>query len=524
MLELVSGVVGRFCIGASSPYFSLVAKVCGGVIGDDVFQSDLASRIPSRRLPSRRTFAPEISFQLGSYLMSRSQNSNRSSRGQNLPAQLQQVHLHAAGIDIGSEAHWVAVPAQADEKPVRKFGAFTGDLEQLANWLQQCGIETVVMESTGVYWIPLFELLEARGFEVWLVDSRKLKSVPGRKTDVVDCQWLQQLHTFGLLSHAFRPEERIAILRAYLRHRAMLVQYSAQHIQHMQKALQQMNVRLDNVLSDITSLTGLQILDAILGGERDPHKLAHLRDPRCANPEEVIAQALHGNWREEHLFALRQARELYRLYHQQIAACDDQIQAYLATFEDQTDGQPLPPGPRHGKHRTTPNFDTRQALYRLTGTDLTQIDGLDGHSALKLIAEIGTDMSLWPTVKHFTSWLSLCPGNKVSGGRRLSSRTKRSSNRAREILRQAVNGLHRSTSALGAFLRRMKTRLGGPAGITAAAHKLARTVYNVLKHGWKYEDKGQAWYEEQFRDRQLKSLQRKALQLGYTLIQAPQPS
>lgn len=456
--------------------------------------------------------------------MSRSKNPNPSHRGQNLPAQLQQVHLHAAGIDIGSEAHWVAVPPEADEKPVRKFGAFTGDLEQLANWLKQCEIETVVMESTGVYWIPLFELLESRGLEVWLVDSRKLKSVPGRKTDFVDCQWLQQLHTFGLLSPAFRPEERITVLRAYLRHRTMLVQYSAQHIQHMQKALQQMNVRLDNVISDITSVTGLQILDAILGGERDPHKLAQLRDPRCANPEAMIAQALQGNWRAEHLFALRQARELFRMYHQQIATCDEEIQKCLATFEDQTDGQPLPPAPRRAAHRTTPHFDTREALYRAIGTDLTRLDGLDGYSVMKLIAEIGTDMSRWPTVKHFTSWLGLCPGNKISGGRRLSSHTKPTSNKAREILRQAVNGLHRSSSALGAFLRRMKTRLGGPAGITATAHKLARLVYNVLKHGWKYEDKGQEWYEQQFRDRILNSLQRKAQQLGYQLIPTPQAS
>jgi transposase len=441
-----------------------------------------------------------------------------------LPAQLQQVHLHAAGIDIGSESHWVAVPPEADAKPVRQFGAFTGELEKLADWLKQCGIETVVMESTGVYWIPLFELLEARGFEVWLVDPRKLKSVPGRKTDVVDCQWLQQLHTFGLLSPAFRPEERIAVLRSYLRQRTMLVQYAAQHIQHMQKALQQMNVRLDKVLSDITGVTGLMILDAILDGQRDPVKLAQLRDERCQNSAETIAQALRGNWRDEHLFALRQARTLYRLYHEQIAQCDRQIEAHLATFADQTDGQPLPPSPRRAPHRTTPKFDTRQAMYRMSGADLTRLDGLDGHSVLKLISEIGTDMSRWPTEKHFVSWLSLCPGNKVSGGRRLSSRTKRSANKAAAILRQAVCGLHHSSSALGAYLRRMKARLGGPAGITAAAHKLAKLVYHVLKDGWTFVDPGQDWYEKQFHNRLLKSLQRKALELGYQLTPKPQPT
>lgn len=445
-------------------------------------------------------------------------------RNPELPPQLRQVHLHAAGIDIGSESHWVAVPPDADEKPVRQFGAFTGELEKLADWLKRCGIETVVMESTGVYWIPLFELLEARGFEVWLVDPRRLKSVPGRKTDVVDCQWLQQLHTFGLLSPAFRPEERVAVLRSYLRQRAMLVDYSAQHIQHMQKALQQMNVRLDKVLSDITGVTGLLILDAILEGQRDPLKLAQLRDPRCQNSEETIAEALRGTWREEHLFALKQARTLYRLYHEQMAECDRKIEAHLATFADQTDGQPLSAGPRRPPHRTTPKFDTRQAMYRMSGVDLTRLDGLDGHSVLKLLSEIGTDMSRWPTEKHFVSWLSLCPGNKISGGRRLSSRTKRSANKAAAILRQAVNGLHHSSSALGAYLRRMKARLGGPAGITAAAHKLAKLVYNVLKHGWTYVDPGQDWYEKQFHGRLLKSLQRKALELGYQLTPKTQPT
>lgn len=453
--------------------------------------------------------------------MSRSKKSSRKGGRQRLPAQLQHVHLHAAGIDIGSEAHWVAVPPDADSQPVRKFGAFTGDLQQLADWLKQCGIQSVVMESTGVYWIPLFELLESRGFQVWLVDPRKLKNVPGRKTDVLDCQWLQQLHTFGLLSPAFRPEERIVVLRAYLRQRAMLVDHAAQHVQHMQKALQQMNLRLDTVVSDITGVTGLRILDAILEGERDPLKLAQLRDPRCANSEETIARALVGNWREEHLFALRQALALFRMYHQQMADCDQQIEDYLATFEDQTDGKPLPKGKRNARHRTTPTFDTRDSLYRMIGTDLTRLDGLDGHSVLKLISEIGTDMTRWPSAKHFASWLSLCPGNKVSGGRRLSSRTRKSANRAAAILRQAVNGLHHSPSALGAFLRRMKARLGGPAAITATAHKLAKLVYNVLKHGWTFEDKGQAWYEQQFQERILKSLQRKAKQLGYELIPTP---
>lgn len=246
-----------------------------------------------------------------------------------LPEQLKHVHLHAAGIDVGSEFHFVAVPPDRDESPVRRFGAFTVDLEALADWLSRCGIETVAMESTGVYWIPLFELLESRGFQVLLVDPHRLKSVPGRKTDVLDCQWIQQLHTFGLLSAAFRPVEQVCVLRSYMRQRSMLVQYGAQHIQHIQKALHQMNVKLDKVLSDITGMTGLAILEAIVDGERDPQKLARLRRAQCRNDEATIAKALQGNWRDEHLFALRQALSLYKTYRQQIAECDRQIEAHL---------------------------------------------------------------------------------------------------------------------------------------------------------------------------------------------------
>lgn len=437
-----------------------------------------------------------------------------------LPQQLQHVHLHAAGIDIGSESHWVAVPEGSDQQPVREFGAFTGHLQQLADWLAACGIQTVVMESTGVYWIPLFELLEERGLEVLLVDPRHLKSVPGRKTDVLDCQWLQRLHTFGLLSGAFRPAEEIAALRGYLRHRSMLVSTAAQHIQHMQKAMQQMNVRLEKVLSDITGLTGLRIIDAINSGERRPSELAKLRDPRCQHPEELIAAALEGHWRPEHLFALRQARALYGVYQQQIAECDQEVEKCLASLPDQTGGEPLPQTGRvKAKHRSAPAFDVRSSLYRAVGRDLTRVNGLDEQSALLLIGEIGMDMSRWPSAKHFASWLCLCPGNRVSGGKKSSSRTRPSTNKAREILRQAVNGLHHSQSALGAYLRRMKAKLGGPAGITAAAHKLAKLVYHILKDRWLFTDPGADAYEAQYRDRVVTSLMRKAKDFGYSLVQ-----
>lgn len=445
----------------------------------------------------------------------------RSPRHDRLPSQLEQVHLNAAGIDVGSEWHFVAVPADRDEQPVRKFGAFTADLVALADWLTQCGIETVALESTGVYWIALFELLEGRGFQVLLVDPRRLKSVPGRKTDVVDCQWLQQLHTFGLLSGAFRPAEQVCVLRSYMRQRAMLVQYASHHTQHMQKALQQMNVRLDKVLSDITGVTGMSILEAILEGERDPAKLAQLRDSRCQKDEATIAKALQGTWRAEHLFALRQALTLYKVYRQEIAECDRQIEAYLESFAPRTE-ETLPPRGRGRKpSRNQLRFEARVQVHRITGVDLTRIDGIDEHVALKLLSEIGTDMSRWPTVKHFTSWLGLCPGTKRSGGKTLSSHTKRSANRAAAALRLAANALYRSKTALGAYLRRMKSRLGSPKAITAAAHKLARLVYNALKHGWSYVDPGQDWYERQYRDRVLQSLSRKASELGYQLVPVP---
>jgi len=444
---------------------------------------------------------------------------SRKPRPGSLPPQFEQVQFNAAGIDIGSESHFVAVPPDRDERPVRQFSAFTADLLALADWLKQCGVDSVVMESTGVYWIPLFELLEQRGFQVLLVDPRRVKNVPGRKTDVVDCQWLQQLHTFGLLSGAFRPTEEVAVLRSYLRQRAMLVEYAAHHIQHIQKALQQMNIKLEKVLSDVTGTTGMAILNAILAGQRDPVKLAGLRDPRCKNDEETIAKALQGNWREEHLFALRQALTLYRAYHQQMAACDEQIERQLGAMTDKSNGTKLPRQPgTHKAHHNAPALDMRNGVHRVTGVDLTRIDGIDGHTALKLISEIGTDMSRWKTVKQFTSWLGLCPGKKRTGGKDISSRTKPCANRAAAALRLAANGLHRSRSALGGYLRRMKARLGAPKAITAAAHKLARMVYFALRNGWDYVDKGIQWYEQQFRDRQIKSLRTKALQLGYHVV------
>lgn len=339
---------------------------------------------------------------------------------------LDQVHHNAAGIDIGAQTHYVAVPPGRDPegKDVRSFESFTADLYALASWLKQCKIDQVAMESTGVYWIPLFEILDARGFEVILVNPRHFKNVPGRKTDVVDCQWLQQLHTFGLLQGAFRPDSKTCELRAYLRQRAMLISYAAKHIQHMQKALEQMNIKLTEVISDITGTTGMAIIRAIISGERDPQKLAALRNSRCKNNADVIAKALQGNWRQEHLFALQQAVSLFDFYQKQIEECDLQIQNHLAYFTDRSNGNPLPGGGKKGRAHHPLNFDANSFLFKITGVDLTRINGIDSPTALSIISETGIDMTSWRNEKHFASWLGLCPCNKITGGKVLSSKTK----------------------------------------------------------------------------------------------------
>jgi transposase len=371
--------------------------------------------------------------------------------------QIERLNGDAAGIDIGATSHFVAVPADRDEQPVREFPAFTADLERLADWLKQCGIRTVAMESTGVYWIPLFELLESRGFEVLLVNAHHVKNVPGRKTDVLDCQWLQQLHSFGLLRGAFRPEESMCVLRAYLRQRANLVRYAGMHVQHMQKALNQMNLHLHHVVSDITGVTGMKIIRAILDGEST------------------------------------------------------------------TDAQAPPPLRKHKVDRNTPAIDDlHEQLFRLVGVDLTRIDGLNAHSVLKILAEIGTDMSRWPSVKQFCSWLGLSPGNKISGGKRIGkSKTTPSANRAAAALRIAAQGLSNSHSALGGYLRRQKARLGAPKAITATAHKLATILYSMIANQTEYAPPDANDYEVQYRKRVLSNLRRRADQLGFDLIERP---
>ena len=441
-----------------------------------------------------------------------------------LPAELSRVSLNAAGIDVGASSHFVAVPEDRWDQPVREFEAFTADLYRLADWLAECRVETVAMESTGVYWIPLFGVLEERGFEVMLVDPSRIKNVPGRKTDVLDCQWLQQLHTYGLLSGAFRPDEDIRRLRSYLRQRAMLVEHAAQHIQHMQKALTQMNVKLQHVIRDITGKTGVDIIEAIVQGERNPRRLARLRDPRTKSDERTIAKSLQGHWRKEHLFELTQALDLYRTYQAKIAECDLKIEAQLKRFEDRSDGEPPAPNGKRRNQKNAPRFDVQGHLYRMTGVDLTRIDGVEAYTALKVISEVGTDMTKWPSAKHFASWLGLSPNNRITGGRVISSKTKPSANRAAAALRLAANALHRSDSALGAFLRRKKAHLGAPKAITATAHKLACIIYAMLRHGQQYVDAGAEYYERQYQQRALRTAQRRAAQLGYQLVPLNPPA
>jgi len=412
---------------------------------------------------------------------------------------------------------------------VREFKSFTADLHRLADWLVACRIDTVAMESTGIYWIPLFEILKDRGVEVLLVNARHLKNVPGRKTDVFDCQWLQELHTYGLLRGSFRPEPPIAALRTYLRHREVLVEYAASHIQHIQKALTLMNLQLTNVLSDVVGVTGMAILRAILAGERDPKVLARHRDYRCKATKAEIVASLTGNYRPEHLFTLRQAVELYDVYQEKIAACDREVETLLATLaKDQakTPPSPLPPARTRKKPRDNePTFDIRSPLYALAGADITQIEGIGPYTALRVIGEIGTDMNPWKSDKHFTSWLTLAPRNRISGGKLLSSNTPRSANRLAKLFRQAALAVGRTQTALGAFYRRLAARIGKAKALTATARKIAAAVYAVLSKGRLHVDPGADAYNQRYRARALSTLRRRAKDFGFQLVPAtPTPA
>jgi transposase len=432
------------------------------------------------------------------------------------------INFHAAGIDIGSKEHFACVPVGAASKNVRSFGTFTSDLKALADWFQQCGITSVAMEATGVYWIPVFQILEARGFEVILVNARQTKNVAGRKSDVQDCQWIQRLHTYGLLQGSFRPEDPYCILRTYLRYRDELISARSTQCQHMQKALQQMNVQLTQVLSDVTGVSGRAIIQAILAGQREPAKLAALVDCRVRATALQIQKALEGDYRPEHLFVLQQAFSLYGTYDEKINACDEEIVRETARLSDKVDRprQPLPPR-KEGRPANKDKMqgqDMREVLYRKFGADLTAIEGIGITTALVVLTEIGPNVDGFKTEKHFCSWLGLCPDNRISGGKVLSSHTRRVINRASDALRMAAVTLERSQSALGGFYRRMKGRLGAAQAITATAHKLARIIYRLIKHGEPYVRQGMEDYEKKYHERKLHSLKKTALSMGFNLV------
>ena len=440
-------------------------------------------------------------------------------------APLNLINPDAAGIDVHSNIHVVCVPADRDAQPVRQFGANSVDLQEIVAWLKKCGVKTVAMESTGVYWIPLFELLESEGFQVNLVEPGQLSRCGARpKTDVLDAQWIQRLHSYGLLRGSFRPPDAVLALRAYWRQRQMQVRYAASHVQHMQKAMEQMNVKLAEVVNDITGLTGMSIIEAILGGERNPIRLAKLRDPRCQKTENQIALALEGTWRPEHLFELRQARDLYRFHHQQITECDLQVEAELAKFSNRAGEKTQTAKPRKsGKKSNNVRFDASGPLFKALGVDLTLIEGIDVGTALVILAEIGVDVTRFPTEKHFASWLRLCPPQNQSNGTKRRRGHRKATNRVTIALRLSARVVGQTMTPLGVFYRRIRSRLGGRGAVKATAHKLACLIYRMLKYGEEYVTQSMAEYEAKMKTNVLRALERKAAALGFQLSPLPSP-
>jgi transposase len=447
----------------------------------------------------------------------------RRSKKSLLEQKLEMINPNAAGIDVASEEMWVCVPEDRAADNIRKFGAFTDDLFEIADWLKACGVTSVAMESTGIYWIPLYQVLAERGFEVCLVNARQLKNVSGRpKTDRLDCRWLQRLHSYGLLMASFRPDDEICQLRSLLRHRDNVIRQSTTHIQHMQKALHQMNVLLDKVISDITGVTGMAIMQKILDGERNPAKLATCRNPHIKAGEEEIARALKGDYRDEHVFVLRQAYNGYQFAQRQIRECDRAVQTWLQRTEKVLDvnEHPLPEATLARKQpvKNEPPEATRSYLYAIYGLDLTQIPGFQASSIQTLLSEVGRDLSKWKTEKHFTSWLGLCPNLKRSGGKDQRSNTRKVQSRAAAVFRLAASSLKNSRSYLGAFYRRMRGRIGPAKALTATARKLAVIFYHMVKDRTPYKELGEDYYYKQQEQRQLRRLKKHATLLGYDLV------
>ena len=457
--------------------------------------------------------------------MNRKQRREMTRKIQNEDIRLEVIHPDAAGIDIGNESHYVAVPPTRDSQPVRRFGCTTAELKEMANWLKQCGIRTVAMQSTGVYWIAVYDILEQAGLEVYLVNARETKNLPGRKSDVQESQWLMKLHTYGLLRNSFRPSQEIRTMRTYWRQRNDLVQSAGRHVQRMQKVLTQMNIQLANVLSDVSGVTGQAIIKALLGGERDPHTLAELRNPRVKASEEQIARSLEGHWQEDLLFVLQQEQDGYEFCQKQMTECDQRLEHYLQQREDRSAGANLPEEKRKErlkkKKGNKPRFDLRTGLFRMTGTDLTRIDGIDVLTAMTILSEAGGDMSKWETENHFVSWLRLCPDNRISGDKIIGKGRLPTNNRVSTALKMAASTLRLSNTYLGAQFRRLRTKLGAPVAIKAMAAKLARLVYRMLRYGMKYVDRGAAFYETEHRKQQINHLKWKAAKLGFRIIQVP---
>ena len=457
--------------------------------------------------------------------MNRKQRRETMRKIQSEDLSLEVIHPDAAGIDIGNESHYAAVPPSRDSQPVRCFGCTTAELKAMAAWLQQCRIRTVAMQSTGVYWVGVYDILEQAGLEVYLVNARDTKNLPGHKSDVQESQWLMKLHTYGLLRNSFRPSQKIRTMRTYWRQRNDLVQSASRHILRVQKALTQMNVQLANVLSDISGVTGQAIIKAILAGERNPHKLAEFRDPRVQASEEEIAHYLEGNWQPDLLFVLKQEQDGYEFCQQQMAECDRQLAQYLQQREDRSQGAPLPEEKRKGrlkkKSGNKPQFDLRTGLFRMSGTDLTRIDGIDVMTATTVISEAGYDMSKWQTENHFVSWLRLCPDNRISGNKVIGKGRLPTHNPISIALKIAATTLRQSQTYLGAQFRRLRTKLGAPVAIKAMAAKLARLVYRMLRYRMKYVDQGAAVYELKHRELQVQQLKSKAAKLGYKVTLLP---
>jgi len=439
---------------------------------------------------------------------------------------MRMIHPNAAGIDIGAKEIYIAIPEERGENTVRRFDCFTDDLHEAAKWMKKHHIESIAMESTGVYWIPIYQLFESYGFEQYLVNARHVKNVPGRKTDVKDSQWLQYLHTVGLLDSSYIPEDRVVVIRSLLRHRDSLIKTASSHVQHMQKALTQMNIQLHNVISDITGETGLKIINSILSGNHDPKKLSELKNKRIKATKKTIMKSLTGNYREEHLFTLRQSLESYQFCHQQIQHCDEEIEKRLRDFEsnlniDQNNSKSPPTlGPKQRKAGNSPSFDLQEHMYRIFGTDLTRIDGISAVTVQTLFSEIGSNLDKFPTAKHFCSWLGLSPQNKISGGRILSSRTKKTRNKAAQAFRISALSLSRSKSYLGDFHRKMKARNGAPKAITATAHKLARIFYKLVKEKLNYDESIFVNEQNRYQTQKIKYLKKQAKSLGLQLVEA----